>query len=250
MFKTNTITANWIITSILFRRNLIMLETLRYHAGWIYRLRSIYLFISLIVFILMIHFVDASVVNQKIVANLLNVFVLLAAVAAVGRSKLSFVLALSLVFPVIGFQWAGLLNNDPTYMFWSWSLGAFFYLITLIFLLRYVFSSNVMTADKLFGAASAYMLLGIFWAYLYIISQYFSKEAFTVYGTVVTEMAINDAVYFSFATLTSTGYGDIAPFSSYAKALASIEQIFGTLFVAILIARLAGIYPEKPLTDR
>ena len=29
-------------------------------------------------------------------------------------------------------------------------------------------------------------------------------------------------------------------------ALVIVEEVFGTLFVAILIARLAGIYPPKP----
>lgn len=221
-----------------------MLESARHQLGWFYRMRSIYLFISLILFISMVQFVDASVVNQKIIANLLNVFVLMAAVAAVGRTLFSFVLALLLALPVLGFQWIGLSQGEPTYMLWSWALGALFYFVTLVYLLRYVFSSEVMTADKLFGAAAAYMLLGLLWSYLYVISQHYNQDAFTVYG-VMTDLPVKDVIYFSFTTLTSTGYGDIAPLSSHAKALASIEQIFGTLFVAILIARLAGIYPER-----
>ena len=192
----------------------------------------------------MVQFVDASVVNQRMIANLLNVFVLMAAVAAVGRTRFSFVLALLLTVPIIGFQWLGLSQGEHSYILWSWTLGALFYLITLVYLLRYVFGAEVMTADKLFGAASAYMLLGFLWSYLYAISQYYHPEAFTVHG-VITELSIKDVIYFSFTTLTSTGYGDIAPVSNHTKALASVEQIFGTLFVAILIARLAGIYPEQ-----
>ena len=221
-----------------------MIEFARRQLGWFYRMRSIYLFISLILFISMIQFVDASVISERLVANLLNVFVLLAAVAAVGRSLFSFVLALLLALPVLGFQWLGLSHGEPVYMLWSWALGALFYFVTLVYLLRYVFSSQVMTADKLFGAAAAYMLLGLLWSYLYVISQHYEQQAFMVYG-VVTDLTIKDVIYFSFTTLTSTGYGDIAPLSNYAKTLATIEQIFGTLFVAILIARLAGIYPER-----
>ena len=226
-----------------------MLEFARHQLGWFYRMRSIYLFISLIVFIAMIQFVDASVINERLVANLLNMFVLLAAVAAVGRSLFSFVFALVLALPVFGFQWIGLSQGEPVYMLWSWALGALFYLVTLVYLLRYVFSSQVMTADKLFGAAAAYMLLGLLWSYLYLISQHYDQEAFKVYG-VVTDLPIKDVIYFSFTTLTSTGYGDIAPLSSHTKTLATIEQIFGTLFVAILIARLAGIYPERANLSR
>ena len=107
-----------------------MLEFSRHHLGWLYRMRSIYLFISLILFISMVQFVDASVVNQRMIANLLNVFVLMAAVAAVGRTRFSFVLALLLTVPIIGFQWLGLSQGEHSYILWSWTLGALFYLIT------------------------------------------------------------------------------------------------------------------------
>ena len=117
-----------------------MLEFTRQYLGWFYRMRSIYLFISLILFISMVQFVDASAVNERIVANLLNVFVLVAAVAAVGRTRLSFAFALLLALPVLGLQWLGLSQGEPVYMLWSWSLGALFYFLTLVYLLRYVFA--------------------------------------------------------------------------------------------------------------
>ena len=153
-----------------------MLESLRQRFGWFYRMRSIYLFISLIVFISMMQFVDTSVLNERMAANLLNMFVLVAAVAAVGRTRFSFVLALLLTLPVVGFQWLGLSEGNPIYMLWSWALGALFYLVTLVYLLRYVFSAQVMTGDKLFGAGAAYMLLGLLWSYFYSISQYFDQR--------------------------------------------------------------------------
>ena len=45
--------------------------------------------------------------------------------------------------------------------------------------------------------------------------------------------------------LTSTGFGDIAPLSRQARSVCMVEQIGGALFVAILIARLAGVYPPR-----
>ena len=52
-----------------------------------------------------------------------------------------------------------------------------------------------------------------------------------------------DLVYFSFTVLTSTGFGDMYPLHPVARVLVTLEQIVGTLFVAIFIARLAGAYP-------
>lgn len=228
-----------------------LIERLRQHVGWIYRMRSIYLFASLLLFVMLTPFLDdLAAIQSRLLANLLNMFVLVAAVAAVGRSRLSFVIALVFTLPVLGLQLAGLLFDAKHYLAWSWAFGAAFYATTLLYLLRYVFSADVMSADKLFGAAAAYMLLGILWAYFYMISQHFYPGAFTLHGIAVTTMSPQDLIYFSYTTLTSTGYGDIAPLHSSVRALANLEQICGTLFVAILIARLAGIYPDSEKATR
>lgn len=54
-------------------------------------------------------------------------------------------------------------------------------------------------------------------------------------------------MYFSFTVLTSTGFGDVVAVSPLARSVAVLEQIAGMLFVAILIARLAGIYPPREI---
>jgi len=54
-----------------------------------------------------------------------------------------------------------------------------------------------------------------------------------------------DALYLSITVLTSTGFGDVTPLTSPARGVCMIEQIAGALFVAILIARLAGVYPPR-----
>jgi hypothetical protein len=222
-----------------------LIEDIRRHVGWIYRMRSIYLLASLILFVMLVPYFDNNVgIRDKIGANLLNMFILVAAVAAVGRTRFSFVVAVLFTLPVVGFQIAGLIFGVEDFMLLSWAFGAAFYATTLMYLLRYVFSSDVMDADKLFGAAAAYMLLGLLWAYFYLISQHLNVNAFSLYGVPVATMPAPDMIYFSYTTLTSTGFGDIAPLHPRTRAIANLEQIFGTLFVAILIARLAGIYPE------
>ena len=45
--------------------------------------------------------------------------------------------------------------------------------------------------------------------------------------------------------LTSTGFGDVTPLTRQARGICMVEQITGALFVAILIARLAGVYPPR-----
>jgi hypothetical protein len=50
-------------------------------------------------------------------------------------------------------------------------------------------------------------------------------------------------LYFSFATLTATGMSDILPVAPFARILCVFEMVTGVLFIAMLIARLAGQYP-------
>src|SRR5208337_1941177 len=53
------------------------------------------------------------------------------------------------------------------------------------------------------------------------------------------------AYYFSFITLTTVGYGDITPVTNGARALAAMEAMTGTLYVAVLISRLVALYSTE-----
>jgi hypothetical protein len=101
-----------------------------------------------------------------------------------------------------------------------------------------------MTQDKLFGAASAYLMIGVFWAYLYAIIEFFYPQSYMIVGQ-PGRLVYADALYLSITVLTSTGFGDVTPLTRPARGICMIEQIVGALFVAILIARLAGVYPPR-----
>jgi hypothetical protein len=108
-----------------------------------------------------------------------------------------------------------------------------------------------MTEDKLFGAASAYLMLGILWTYGYSLLQSFEPLAFRS-SLDKPVPGFYDLLYMSFGCLTSTGPGELNPLNPKARSLVIVEQVFGTLYVAILIARLAGGYTPggKPPPDR
>jgi hypothetical protein len=171
-------------------------------------------------------------------------FLLLTTVAAVSRTTLSFVMALLLAIPAVWFQYTGLWQDDDWQLAESWMFSAGLYFVTTAYLLRYVFQPTVMTPDKLFGAAAAYLLIGVLWAYNYAIIGFFYPESYLVVGQ-PGRLVYADALYLSITVLTSTGFGDIVPLTRQARGVCMIEQITGALFVAILIARLAGVYPPR-----
>lgn len=206
--------------------------------------RCFYLFLALLLLVVLAP-VIGDTPRGRITANVINLLVLLAAVAAVGRSILSFVIALLLAAPTLALQLLGLAWSHERYLALSWMFGAAFYFATIVYLLGYVFSRESMTSDKLYGAAASYLMVGVLWAYLYGITQHFFPGAFSAGGSVMAQVPGVDLIYFSFSTLTTTGFGDIAPVHRIARTLATLEAVLGTLYVAILIARLAGIYPPK-----
>lgn len=206
--------------------------------------RCFWLFAALLMLVTIVPLLPHTT-GARIFANAVNLLILLAAIAAVGRSTASFAIGVLLAVPTIVLQLLGITWFDPHYLALSWMFGGAFYFATIVFLLAYVFSREAMTADKLYGAAAAYLMLGVLWAYLYAITQHFFPGSFAEGGNVASQVPLVDLLYFSFMTLTTTGFGDLSPVHRLARTLATLETVLGTLFVAILIARLAGVYPPE-----
>lgn len=101
---------------------------------------------------------------------------------------------------------------------------------------------DAVTADTIAGAACVYMLLGVLWANAYLLLEhlrpgsFFIPDEWRLPGNQVGPAL----VYFSYATLTTVGYGDIRAAGPAGGGLAIAEAIVGQLFLAITIARLVG----------
>jgi hypothetical protein len=171
-----------------------------------------------------------------------NAFVVLAAAAALGRTALSFLLVFVLIGGALGLRFAALEHGREALFNWALMLHALVYVAVLFLLLRYVFGPEVMDGDRLWGAASAYLMIGILWCFIYALVELEHQQTFLVRGA-RGNLELIELLYFSFSTLTTIGFGDIVPLSRGAQAAAIFEGIVGTLFLAILIAKLVGVYP-------
>ena len=206
--------------------------------------RCFYLFVALIGLITFVpFFVDTEL--GRVVLTMLNVFVLIATVAAVGRHLSSFVIAVTIAVAIMLLQFFGIRHGVTDFLQAEWWLSVVFYVAAVIYLLGYVMRRDVLTMDKLWAGASVYLMMGVTWGYAYALAQSYHPGAFAVGGAPVAEVTKGDLIYFSFTVLTSTGFGDMYPMRPVARALVTLEQIVGTLFVAIFIARLASDYPSR-----
>lgn len=117
-------------------------------------------------------------------------------------------------------------------------------LLTTSLILRRVLVVEASDFDTLCGAAAIYLLLGITWTSLFSLISLVYPDAFLeVRGDVVQRW--NDLMYFSFTTLTTLGYGDIAPTNTLARIWSTLEAVTGTLYLTILVARLVAIYSRE-----
>jgi hypothetical protein len=107
--------------------------------------------------------------------------------------------------------------------------------------LRFTITSAVVNAETVYAALSTYLLAGLFFGQIY-----WSIEGITP-GSLVGPDPFSEqaAVYYSFVTLATLGYGDILPRTDIARGVATFEVIGGQLFLAVMVARLIGAFERK-----
>ncbi|HTS10357.1 MAG TPA: ion channel, partial [Candidatus Eisenbacteria bacterium] len=103
--------------------------------------------------------------------------------------------------------------------------------------LRFAMSGIRIEAEHLFAALSAYLLSGVYFGLLYWAIEELHPGTFAP-----PNFSRTGAIYFSFVTLATLGYGDIVPRSDLARGLAVVEGVGGQLFLAVLVARLLSLY--------
>jgi hypothetical protein len=107
---------------------------------------------------------------------------------------------------------------------------------------RAVFAPGRVTLHRLVGTVVLYLMIGATFAGLYGTLALVVPHAFR--GTPPrTDGAalIAHALYFSFQTLTTAGYGDITPTHPLTRGLSNLESVIGQLYPATLIARVVTL---------
>ena len=116
----------------------------------------------------------------------------------------------------------------------------------LIFaLLEFIFTIRVVSLDVLYAAVTVYLLLGNTFAALYGAMEVVQPDSFIISKAPETAVAWAQFMYFSFATLTTLGFGDIVPLTTWAESLVVFEAVVGVLYLTIMMSRLVGLYAQE-----
>lgn len=109
-----------------------------------------------------------------------------------------------------------------------------------------VFEAGPVSAHRVVGAIVVFMLIGNLWAVIFQFIYGYIPDAFQLPAT-TPENGPDPAtfLYYSYTTLTTTGYGEIFPTHALTRTLANIEQLVGVLYPAVLIGRLVSLVVAK-----
>lgn len=93
------------------------------------------------------------------------------------------------------------------------------------------------TMQAAFGALCIYLLIGMLFAFGFGAIAVLQNGALFSNGT---EGDLQSHLYFSFITITTTGYGDLAPAGDLARSLAMLEALIGQLYLVTVVAVIVG----------
>jgi hypothetical protein len=140
-------------------------------------------------------------------------------------------------------------ESQETAILVAHGLACVLLICTAVLILHYVLTHEI-TTDSVIGAICAYLLIGVALGQLCFVVETVQPGAYHTSDLLAKEFDDPDArsallMYFSFTTLTTTGYGDIVPNRPISRTLAWMESAAGQLYLAVLVAGLVSMHANK-----
>jgi voltage-gated potassium channel len=203
---------------------------------------------------LLIALLVAPIVTERFpaIAGLMLTGTLLIATLSLSAAKRIFKIAWGLVAAKILLDVVGYTTPIPGVFIAEAMVLSTFFILATVFALRRVLEDKYVDMNRIAGAISVYILIGLIWASLYFALSLVDPQAFkgiselSDYNLTLTNTAYLDLLYFSYVTLSTLGYGDVTPVSRAAQSLAYLEAICGVMYVAVLISAMVGSFGNKP----
>lgn len=174
------------------------------------------------------------------------ILVLLSCLRAISDSRKTFIFmtVLTLINVLLTGHEIIAEGESDLYRLYVLVFKALYFSLVLFSIMRFVLKDSAVTGDKIYGAISAFLLMGMIWSFIYTAFYVANPASFNVPAEWLTNETVNSfwAIYFSYTTLTTLGYGDIAPQTPLAQSYAVMQAVFGQIFLTVIIARLIALH--------
>jgi len=172
-------------------------------------------------------------------------FLLLAGLLAMARHRILQVVSGVFVISAIAVRLARSVFGVSGLLPWDATFSILSVIGMVVVVLWQVYREGPVTGHRVRGAVAAYLLIAILFAYSYSLIAYLFPGAFQLPAWAEAESdRVGVFFYFSMVALTTTGFGDITPIHPLARSFVNLEGFIGTLYPAILLARLVTLELE------
>ena len=178
---------------------------------------------------------------RELLSTIIYTMILISGMYAFSQRKVFLKFAGSIFILIIALEWLQ--------YFGDWQLlntiqplsTSVVLILLLVLTLQGISAARVVDHNVIFGVVSGYILIGFTGGLfaLAIASSY--PDAFNLQGIISGPQAI----YYSFVTMTTLGYGDITPTIQETRSLSILLSIVGPMYVAIIVALMVGKFAAK-----
>jgi hypothetical protein len=200
------------------------------------------------VLLLVVHPLLTGTLGEWLLLDVLTTFVFLAAFPIVFAGRSRRLLAVLTGAPTLVGLWTGYavpeLPRAPVAL--GFHLSAVLFLgLAVASVLWDISREGPVSRDSVLGGFCGYLLVGLMFGHLYCFLEIAAPGSFVGRGLVPQQLPAGGRLhyllnYFSLITLTTVGFGDVAPASDAARGLSAVEAIAGQFYIAVLIAELIG----------
>lgn len=199
---------------------------------------------------LLLSFVSPLFSSTPFASTVLDItisIVFITAIYVISSTRKHFIIGMILMVPTLILTWGVKIYQQETLEFIALFGSVFFFCYIAWLILVDIFRTRMVTFDIIAAGISVYLFFGNICGFIYAIISRLDPDAFSIPEVTVSYVGdsignVSSAMYFSFVTLTTLGYGDITPINDFARSLAYLEAAMGQIYLTVLIASLVGIH--------
>lgn len=200
---------------------------------------------GMLVLLFVMHFIIVPIFGSyssfMVIINIFWMLFLIAGIISLSNSKKRTVLLSIVPFLFVLFNWITVLEISPFILMADIILTVVTFGLLIFLVLMKVFEPGPITQYRVVGSIVVYMILANLWSVIYLFIYQNIPGSFQITLPPFESNTLEaNFLYFSYITITTTGFGEIVPLHPFARAMVQIEAIIGVLYPVILIGRLVS----------
>ena len=121
-------------------------------------------------------------------------------------------------------------------------VASLLYVVAPVAIVRHIAYRREVDQETMLGALAAYLLIGMAFAFVYRFVGAVETEPF--FGS-AGEGTLSQCLFFSFVTLTTTGYGNLVPADNPGQTMAVLEALVGQLFLVTAVGKVVTAWRPR-----